>query len=265
MLNRLRGVTSSHIVLDASGGVAEIHVMATAGRHPKQIVRDVESTLLNKLGIKVDHRKISVASIDDEDAHDGSGQDGGRTSDSAADVIAEIAAAARRRPDRTPRGASAARPTLSSEPCSASASVSRLRFAGMNLQVSGAGCQARVELFRGPIRTFGDSSTPAAGPGAYRSVAEATLRAIMHCFEEGPSFALDDISFVHVAQREAVLVSVGYHIGREAVHLLGSTFVGRDPQQAVIFATLDAVNRFSGRLKEREFIEYEVGPAPARS
>jgi hypothetical protein len=135
----------------------------------------------------------------------------------------------------------------------------------MNIQVSGSGVQTRVELARGPLRTLGDASTPAAGSEALRSAAEATLRAVMHCYEEGPVFVIDDIAFLSVSQREAVVVSVGFHCGREAVHLMGSTFVGRNPQQAVIFATLDAVNRFSGRLKERDFIEYEVGPAPARS
>jgi hypothetical protein len=257
MLNRLRGVTSSHIVLDAGGGVAEVHVMATRERHPKQIVRDVESTLLHKLGVKVDHRKISVASIDEDEKK----RNGPHAGEEGAEG-ATLAATRRSRPFMAESAESAdGGETPDVDPFGAP----RLRFAGMNLQVTGAGCQARVELVRGPLRSIGDSSTPASGAGAYRSVAEATLRAVMHCFEQGPAFALDDITFIKVAQREAVLVSVGYHVGRDAVHLLGSTFVGNDPQQAVIFATLDAVNRFSGRLKEREFIEYEVGPAPARS
>ncbi len=45
------------------GAVEEIHVLTSLERTPKQIVRDVESALLAKFGLKVDHKRISVAQI----------------------------------------------------------------------------------------------------------------------------------------------------------------------------------------------------------
>ena len=38
-----------------------MHILANAGLQPKQLVRNIESALLAQLGLKVDHRKISIA------------------------------------------------------------------------------------------------------------------------------------------------------------------------------------------------------------
>ena len=43
------------------GEVSEVHILAQAGLQPKQLVRNIESALLAQLGLKIDHRKISIA------------------------------------------------------------------------------------------------------------------------------------------------------------------------------------------------------------
>lgn len=60
-LSRLRGVVSARVVTDERGEIVEIHVLADQGRHPKQASRDIESALFSEFGIRVDHRKISIA------------------------------------------------------------------------------------------------------------------------------------------------------------------------------------------------------------
>jgi len=62
---RLKDVIAVSVVTDANGDLSEIHVLAGAGRSPKQVVRDVESALMARLGYAVDHKKISVAQVDD--------------------------------------------------------------------------------------------------------------------------------------------------------------------------------------------------------
>ena len=52
---------SCRIVASRAGEIEEIHVLTTAEVQPKQAVRNVESALMAQLGMKVDHRKISVA------------------------------------------------------------------------------------------------------------------------------------------------------------------------------------------------------------
>jgi len=62
-ISRLRGVMSARAVLDEDGRIVEIHVTADQSRHPKQLSRDIESVLFSELGIRVDHRKISIAQV----------------------------------------------------------------------------------------------------------------------------------------------------------------------------------------------------------
>ncbi len=61
LLTSLEGVLSARVVTTPLGEVSEIHILAQSGLQAKQVVRNVESALLAQLGLKVDHRKISVA------------------------------------------------------------------------------------------------------------------------------------------------------------------------------------------------------------
>lgn len=63
LLAKLPGVSSVRIVVNDWGGIEEIHVLASTERSPKQVVRDVESSLAARWGIAVDHKKISVAQL----------------------------------------------------------------------------------------------------------------------------------------------------------------------------------------------------------
>ncbi len=67
ILCRLKGVIAVSVVPEGDG-LAEIHVLAGADRSPKQVVRDVESALMARLGYAVDHKKISVAQVEDGSA-----------------------------------------------------------------------------------------------------------------------------------------------------------------------------------------------------
>ncbi len=58
---RLRGVLSARLVRDERGEIQEVHVLADPVRHPKHISRDIESALFSEFGIRLDHRKISIA------------------------------------------------------------------------------------------------------------------------------------------------------------------------------------------------------------
>jgi len=62
---RLKGIIAVSVVPDSNGGVSEVHVLAGSSRSPKQVVRDVESAVMARLGVTIDHKKISVAQVDD--------------------------------------------------------------------------------------------------------------------------------------------------------------------------------------------------------
>lgn len=60
---RLRGVISARVVTGDRGDIEEIHVLADQTRHPKQLGRDIESALFSELGVRIDHRVISIAQV----------------------------------------------------------------------------------------------------------------------------------------------------------------------------------------------------------
>lgn len=64
-LNKIPGVISSKIVLDQEGNIVELHILANIERNPKQIARDVQSALMAKYGIPIDHKVISIAQTQD--------------------------------------------------------------------------------------------------------------------------------------------------------------------------------------------------------
>src|SRR5688500_8333020 len=65
LLATLPGVVSVRIVASDTGAVDEIHVLTTAEVTPKQMVRNIESALIAHLSMRIDHRKISVATTNE--------------------------------------------------------------------------------------------------------------------------------------------------------------------------------------------------------
>ncbi len=63
LINQVRGVYAVRLVADQSGHIDEVHVVGTPGRTPKSIVRDIESILYVRGGVRVDHRKISLVQV----------------------------------------------------------------------------------------------------------------------------------------------------------------------------------------------------------
>jgi hypothetical protein len=60
---RLPDVQIARIVAEPGGRVTEVHIVAQAGKHPKQIVRDVQSVALASFGLDLDRRVISVVQL----------------------------------------------------------------------------------------------------------------------------------------------------------------------------------------------------------
>jgi len=72
LIATLPGVLSVRIVPNETGAVDEIHVLTTDLVAPKNTVRNIESALMAQLGLRVNHRKVSVATtLDAPRATDG--------------------------------------------------------------------------------------------------------------------------------------------------------------------------------------------------
>jgi hypothetical protein len=60
---RLPDVSIVRMVAERDGRISEVHVVAHPGKHPKQIVRDVQSIALASFGLELDRRTISVVQL----------------------------------------------------------------------------------------------------------------------------------------------------------------------------------------------------------
>ena len=67
-LRQVQGVYACRIVLDPPNEISEVHVVGSSTRKPKQIVRDIESLLFAKFGLRVNYRKISLAQMQEDKA-----------------------------------------------------------------------------------------------------------------------------------------------------------------------------------------------------
>ncbi len=66
-LCRLPEVSAARVVTDGHGHPSEVHILATATKHAKQVVRDVQSVALASFGIELDRRIVSVVQLGTED------------------------------------------------------------------------------------------------------------------------------------------------------------------------------------------------------
>ena len=66
VINKIDGVINSKVIVEKED-VSEIHILANNLRSPKQIVRDVESSILASFDYRIDRRVISVAQIETDE------------------------------------------------------------------------------------------------------------------------------------------------------------------------------------------------------
>lgn len=65
-LSQVSEIRAARVVASPGGVIEEIHVLALPSKAPKQLVRDIESTLMAAFGIAIDHKKISIAQLGHE-------------------------------------------------------------------------------------------------------------------------------------------------------------------------------------------------------
>jgi hypothetical protein len=223
LLQSLHDVVSAKIVADASGGVEAIHLLVTGERAtPKQIVRNVESALMAQLGMRVDHRKISVATTLMRPA---SGYN-----DPVVPAVVE---------------GETKKPVPPAEP-----SRSRgLYFEDVEVRGSRAkGSACKVTLRRGEERFIGEAE----GFESDRSRVELSARATLAAIQLGESelnLSLAGAKVVTAFDRELVLVGVVVRRGRNSMLLTGSCEIKDSAETASALAVLNATNRWVEGVK----------------
>lgn len=121
---------------------------------------------------------------------------------------------------------------------------SRLRLKSVDFKSSGPMAEARVSLVYGEDQEYrGMAEGAASSSNRYRLVAAATLFAVEEFLKGVVSFAVEDIMPVNLAKREIILVGISMITNSDEEVLVGSALVKKDFSDAVVKATLDALNR----------------------
>jgi hypothetical protein len=140
----------------------------------------------------------------------------------------------------------------------------RIRFGSVNLYVAGSRAQAQVELRWKGVPRMGSASGWSTREGAHRLIATATLNSIQEFLDDDVALGVADVEFVQMGRRQVAVVGLTLLAHRQEKLLVGSCTVEQDVQQAVVLATLTALNRVVGGLRTKEPTEYVLRPASVR-
>ena len=66
VINKISGIISSKLTIE-NDLLSEVHILSNITRSPKQIVRDIESSILASFDYRIDRKIISIAQIESED------------------------------------------------------------------------------------------------------------------------------------------------------------------------------------------------------
>ncbi len=212
LLASLPGVISARIMADVAGTINEIHVLTSLDVAPKQTVRNIESALIAHLGVRVDHRKISVA------------------------TTVEPERTRLRQPEAAVVPAPVAEPESSGR---------RLYFEDVEVRRSRAkGVTCRVTLRKGESSFAGEADGMENERSRLELAARATLAAIAEAEEMQGLLALDGVRRISAFEREFAFVAVTARMQRMTAMLTGTCEIRESLETAGALAVLDATNRW---------------------
>jgi hypothetical protein len=235
LLATLPGVIAARIIASDNGAVDEIHVLTTSEVTPKQTVRNIESALIAHLGMRVDHRKISVATT----LETGQSREAAReakereTREREAKIVAEAAA-------------TAVAPQTPQLPVKLERVNGRLLyFEDVEVRRSRAkGIACRVTLKKGDETFVGEAEGMENERSRIELAARAALQALAQAEPSDRALALDGVRLIEAFDREFVFVGVTARFARTSALLTGSCEIRESAETASVLAVLDATNRW---------------------
>lgn len=195
-IKQIKSVIAARINVNDQGEIEEIHILAGLDRAPKQIVRDVESTLAAQYNVLIDHKKISVAQVEEDEEETN---------------VIEVS--------------------------------KRPKLVGVTLKTVNGMAEIKVELFIGDKIIEGVAQGPSTSHNKLRLFVEATLKALEPLTLDKCLFVTEDIVITQLSKHQIALVSITLIASVGEQSLVGCVLVKNDDREAVVKATLDAVNR----------------------
>src|SRR6185503_878679 len=233
LLATLPGVIAARIIASDNGAVDEIHVLTTSEVTPKQTVRNIESALIAHLGMRVDHRKISVATtLESQPSRESKEAAREKEQEREAKIVAEAAAIA-----------AANTPVLPVKLERVSGRL--LYFEDVEVRRSRAkGIACRVTLKKGDETFVGEAEGRENERSRIELAARAALQALAQAEPSDRALALDGVRLIEAFDREFVFVGVTARFARTSALLTGSCEIRESAETASVLAVLDATNRW---------------------
>lgn len=230
LIASLTDVVSAKITATDSGSVDAIHVLVAGATPAKQVVRNIESALMAQLGLRVDHRKISVAATSQRP-----------TPAEGVPIVAEASASS----PRTSRA---------------------VYFEDVEVRGSRArGVTCKVTLRIGADRFSGEAEELVQSDKSRVDVAaRAALTALALSGPANGVFSLEGAKVISAFEREFVFAAVSARAGREQVLLTGSCEIRDSAETSAVLAVLDATNRWLATMAEGGTITAEERRAQER-
>lgn len=216
-LKRIAGVKNARIM--GTETPEEIHIVASATRSPKQVVRDVQSLAAAGYGLPIDHRIVSVVQLEDSDPPPPPST---IKLDPPVDEPAPATVGAPPRHDDR-------RPVLE------------------RVVLGTRGTAGWVEVgLKWPDGTETDGSGNA-GPSREtraRGAAKAVVKALEPILSDrGVELEIDQVLIHRMESADSVFVRATFFEGGSAIPVVGSAIVHDDVASAAVRALLHAVNR----------------------
>ena len=220
----LPGVISARIIAGDSGAIDQIHVLTTSELTPKQMVRNIESALIAHLAMRIDHRKISVATTSET-----------KPKLLESDVMVPPPPVAQvqegqQTGTQSPRTGPFAR---------------RLYFEDVEVRGSRSkGLSCRVTLRKGNASFIGEALGIEGDRSRVELAARATLLAIADADNREGQLGVQGVKVFDAFDRTFVFVAVSVRSGRDNKVLTGSVEMRERAESAGVLAVLDATNRW---------------------
>lgn len=240
-LKAVRGVLDADVAPDDAGGLGTLRLDLAAGVDEADVAAQVSRVLREQFGLGVDADRVELVEVPDPDP--------------ARQVVLDLDA--EEEPDGDPPlaqevGAAGATPPSSSvedhvtEPSGAAVPEprgSRPSIARMHLVSAGLDVTASVTLSSGTRTATGEARGLASQSGVHRAVAVATLRAVEELIGGVARVELEHLEITPMGTERTVVVLLTMLTPTGSEPLTGAAAVRDDVRQAVIRATLDALNR----------------------
>lgn len=191
IITKIQGVTHAKVVSDGEN-LQEVHIIAGTSRAAKQIVRDIESTLLAIFGYRIDRKIVSIAQIDTDEAKK---------------------------------------------------SLNRIIYQGISVHTEDNNVECEVRLSCGDEEFVSTKRAISTNVNRKKVVARATIAAIEKIIGQASIFDIEDV--ILNTTRDITFVNVVTNMitkDNEEI-LIGTAIVKNDVNEAIVKATLDALNR----------------------